>query len=437
MVTQILKSTFEFRFIIELFILTVLFTISYQRRKFFAVRVAIIVVICLNVAGLFMCIKTDDWMTSIPFTISRYIVLFVAVVAGILLCFKTSILSSVFCVTGVYAIQHLFYEIHEIIMEGFQIGDLILEDRNYILYIILYILIESILYTLSYLIFIRKFKNHDEKYFNNKMIIVLCIFVNLYATVFSIIFRICQENAQTEIFMICALLDVMCCLFTMYILFFVFRTSLLQDELNIIESLLQKEKEQFNVSQANIRLINIKCHDLKHQLTSLSSKIDKTEIEELKKAISIYDMPMTGNQVLDLVIAEKRLQCERENIEFTCMVDGKKLSFMREADIFSLFGNALDNSINSVRALTEKDKRIISMIVKETIGLISIHIENYYQGNLLFEDGLPVTTNLDKNYHGFGMKSMKYLVEKYGGEISVKLNDNVFNLNIIFQRGIS
>ncbi len=431
---RILESIFEFRFIIELFILSILFTYSYQRRNCFIARVGVLVIICLVLSGVFMQIQTDDWMLSIPFTISRYIVLFLAVVAGILFCFKISILNSIFCVTGVYAIQHLLYQVHEIIMEVFGVRKYIYNNNNrYLVYVILYIVFSGILYLISYQIFIKKFKSHDTKYFNNKIIVVLCIFVNLYATVFSIIFRICQDNIQTEIFLICALLDMLCCLFTMYLMHFIFRTSVLQNELNIIESLLQKEKEHFTVSQANIRLINIKCHDLKHQLAHLSNRIDKTEMEELKNAISIYDIPITGNQVLDLVIAEKRLQCEREDIEFTCMVDGEKLNFIREADIFSLFGNALDNAINSVSTLKDKDKRIISMVVKESIGLLSIHIENNFQGNINMEDGLPVTSSQDKDYHGFGLKSIKYIVEKYGGELSIKLNEDVFNLNIVFQ----
>ncbi|MFC4323701.1 ATP-binding protein [Litchfieldia salsa] len=378
--------------------------------------------------------REDYLMFSVPLTITRYIVLFFAVMAGIMFCYNVRVLTSIFCVTAVYAIQHLIYDFHQIVMAIFDLRQYSLQNNtSYILYVISYFLIVSILYVLIYYFYIKKFIKPEEKHFQNRIVLVLCIFVNLYATVFSIIFRITQENAQFEIFLICVLLDIMCCLFTMYLLFYIFNTSVLQDELNIIKSILKKDKDQFKVSQANIELINIKCHDLKHQLTHLSSKINKSELEELNKVISIYDIPMTGNPVLDVVIAEKKLQCEREEIEFTCMVDGEKLGFMKETDIYSLFGNALDNAINSVRKINEKDQRVVSLIIKDTMGLISIHFENYFQGELLFENGLPVTTNKDKDYHGFGMKSMKYLVEKYGGELSIKIDENVFNVNIVFQ----
>src|SRR5690625_3984848 len=164
--------------------------------------------------------------------------------ACILFCYRVSILTSIFCVTGVYAIQHLVYDFHEIIMVGFDINKYILKnDISYIIYVILYVLIASSLYAFIYFFFIKNLKKPDEKYFQNKFIIVLCIFVNLYATVFSIIFRITQENAQTEIFFISVLLDIMCCLFTMYLLFHIIRTSVLKDELNIIKTLLKREKK--------------------------------------------------------------------------------------------------------------------------------------------------------------------------------------------------
>lgn len=328
-----------------------------------------------------------------------------------------------------YAIQHLVYNVHEILIEGLNISGYALE-MNYT-YFGLYLILVGIFYFLIYRFFIKQFKKPDGKYFQNRVIIVLCVFVNLYATVFSIVFRITQESTQTEIFLICLFLDILCCLFTMYLMFYIFRTTVLKDELNIIQSLLKKEKKQFTVSQSNIELMNIKFHDLKHQLTHLSGRIDEDEMNELSKIISTYDIPLTGNEVLDVVITEKKLYCEQEGIELTYMVDGEKLNFMRETDVYSLFGNALDNAINSVKDLTNKDERVVSLVVKETMGLLSIHVENYFQGNIEFQDGLPITKNKDIAIHGFGMKSIKYLVEQYEGEMSIKLDGNIFNLNIV------
>src|SRR5699024_1102017 len=96
-------------------VLVILFTSSFQKRNKFILRTFILVCVSLIVSVIFMNIKMDYWMLSIPFTIIRYIVLFFAVTACIRFCYKVTILTSIFCVTGVYAIQHLIYNLHEIV----------------------------------------------------------------------------------------------------------------------------------------------------------------------------------------------------------------------------------------------------------------------------------------------------------------------------------
>ena len=64
--------------------------------------------------------------------------------------------------------------------------------------------------------------------------------------------------------------------------------------------------------------------------------------------------------------------------------------------------------------------------------VMGIHIENYCENELKFRDGLPISTKGDDNYHGFGMKSIQYVVEKYGGNLVVNLEDKIFSVDIIF-----
>ena len=61
-----------------------------------------------------------------------------------------------------------------------------------------------------------------------------------------------------------------------------------------------------------------------------------------------------------------------------------------------------------------------------------IHMENYFDCSLTFEDGLPVTTKADRAYHGYGLKSIRFITEKYGGTMSIQSADNIFSLNILF-----
>lgn len=57
--------------------------------------------------------------------------------------------------------------------------------------------------------------------------------------------------------------------------------------------------------------------------------------------------------------------------------------------------------------------------------------DNYYAGEIRFENRLPVTTKDDKRYHGFGMKSIELIVHKYGGELTCRAEGGIFRLSIL------
>ena len=181
-------------------------------------------------------------------------------------------------------------------------------------------------------------------------------------------------------------------------------------------------------------MINIKCHDMKHQIHQLrhSGSITNEALKEVENSIDIYDsIVKTGCDALDVILAEKSPFCQKNSISINCIVDGEKLSFIRETDIYSLFGNLLDNAIRSVMEL-EKEKRVISLTVKSRGQLLSVNSHNLYTGELHFENGIPKTTNSNKDIHGFGIKSMMMTVQKYGGNLSLQANDGTFNVNILF-----
>ena len=134
-------------------------------------------------------------------------------------------------------------------------------------------------------------------------------------------------------------------------------------EADIMKGMLYAERRQHKLSEDTIALINMKCHDLKHQVSALcrQGQVDPALMEEIGQTVAVYDSDVqTGNGALDVVLTEKSFRCEREHISFSCMLDGRLFDFMAAADIYSLFGNALDNAIESVVGEPE-DHRFISI----------------------------------------------------------------------------
>ena len=75
---------------------------------------------------------------------------------------------------------------------------------------------------------------------------------------------------------------------------------------------------------------------------------------------------------------------------------------------------------------------IPSIVVKEKNGVLTVQEENYFSGELKFVDGLPRTTKGDSDYHGFGTRSIRMIVNKYGGAFTAGAKDGVFSLTIVF-----
>ena len=63
-------------------------------------------------------------------------------------------------------------------------------------------------------------------------------------------------------------------------------------------------------------------------------------------------------------------------------------------------------------------------------GLIFLQVENYYQGELQFDGDLPRTSKPNTDYHGFGLKSIQNIAEKYGGFLTVQAENQIFLLRV-------
>lgn len=228
-------------------------------------------------------------------------------------------------------------------------------------------------------------------------------------------------------FLICQLF---CCLLIIFMQITFIGKTQVEVEKAVIEQLCVRDHEQFQQLKDNLEIINIKCHDIRHSLLGEKVVCDR----EAENAVNEYDSVMnTGNAALDIVLTEKSLRCGLKKILFTCIADGKAIAFMSKSDICTLFGNAIENAIESEEKI-EEEKRFISVTVKETGNFVSVHIENYFKGELKLFDGLPVTDKEDENVHGFGMKSIRHTVEKYGGVISVATQDEMFQLDCLFSK---
>lgn len=207
-------------------------------------------------------------------------------------------------------------------------------------------------------------------------------------------------------------------------------------ELEAVQNVLQNQYIQYKQSRESIDLINYKYHDLKHQIAVLRSETDPEKRNEflnhMEDEIKQYEAQnKTGNKVLDTVLTSKSLYCAKHDITFTCVADGTLLEFMDIMDICSIFGNALDNAIECELKIADKEKRLIHVTVSQQKNFLILRFENYYEGDLKMKEGRLLTTKKEKAFHGYGIKSIRYTVNKYDGAVSIDAKENWFELKVL------
>lgn len=432
----------ELRFVWELLLAEILFASCFTRRRqenkwlfpvgmiVFSLLAQIYVLYVLEltkrVSGIWIGVINIAW----------YVLLSAMTVFWMYRCFEMTKADAIFLGAGAYSLQHLEYVvINEVVARG--LCNQLLSQL--VLYGMLCAFTTLFFYSIFYRIFRVKLKESGGRIFedtSNNIAFCGMLFVLVYLATF-----MCQtifvDNSYTyeHVNYIGATVDFLICILLLWVQHGILQIRNINQEKEIVEHLLYERKRQYELSRENIETINHKCHDLKHQIRALEhvSEGERSDyIRELEDAIGIYDAVVeTGNEVVNTIISEKALICGRRDIRLSCMVDASHLDFMSTLDIYALLGNALDNAIENVSRYADKDKRIISLTICAVGDFLSIQINNYCEDNVVFADGLPVTTKRNKDYHGFGMKSMRHLAKKYGGSMATSIADNMFTLQIL------
>jgi hypothetical protein len=404
-------------------------------RSRFPLRAAAAAVGCFLAALAFPILSYDALYISVMF-----LAFFALTIPAARFCFGAGWRGCVFCTVAGYSVQHLASVCYDMALTiaGFSGSTQVYSNapaRFDPIPAAIFLEVYALVYWALYQLFARRMKKGEDMDIQRPSLLVLVALTVLVEIVLNaVVIYHKYENLDLVYYLAASLANVVCSLSVLVVLFSLLFQKSLEAELEVVYQMWRQEQKQYEISKQTIDLINVKCHDMKHQIRAISRQaaIDPAALEEMESVISIYGtIVKTGSQALDIILAEKNLYCQKNGVTISCIADGAKLDFMTDSDIYSLFGNLLDNAIRSVTAL-EPDKRVISFSVRAERAFLSINSHNYYGGEVRMERGLPVSNQAETGYHGFGVKSMALIVEKYGGTISFHAKSQVFNVNILF-----
>lgn len=412
----------------------------FDRKEHFAIKFILsIAVFC--VLGYFFPSPyfVEKYGLTILYWTFMYTCLLLFAIPGLLLCFKMNLLNALLVALTSYLLHHINNILADSINTAIEIYTPISE--NQVLSDVIFYTVEAICLVLTYAIFYYFYSEQRKEnlkfVYNSTQLVFFGSIVVAFTIVISSALRVCYFQLDYKAtFLVGLISNFSSCLITMVFFFVFLRRNKLQEELQVEKQILEQSKKQYEISRENIDSLNIKFHDLKYRVNLLTSngRVAKEDLKDIYDDIDIYDSVVkTGNKALDTALTRNSLRCENNHIKFTSIVDGKTLSFMSDVDIYVLFNNAISNAIEATMKLEEESKRHISLTIKNKGNILSVELENFFDPKTLkMIDGKIQTSKEDKDYHGYGIRSMKNIVKKYHGVMKISAEEDIFRLTMTF-----
>ena len=423
-------------FVGELLLATSVYVFKLRRRNHFWLWLVLCLSCFIGFAYSWSLIPYINSVTSIIFSILFFFIAFFGLIGSLMACFKVNIQAAMFLGTAGYAMQHFTYKLIQIVIGSIEKGIPSFVDNNYGIYGI-YASFVIISLPIFYNMFGKKIHNNETLIIEDSRLLIISIILIICTVILNLIYESFVKVSNLTLFIVGCLFDMVCCFLTLFIEFEMLKSKEISEAYIQMKTIWESEKKQLEISKENMDYMKILAHDLKHELNESTLLISKDKVDELNHRIAAFGNSIkTGNDILDLVIAERTLIVQKENINLSIIADGSVLSNMKQSDCYSLFMNIMDNAIDALKELP-KDQREISLAVRESMGMILIHEVNPFQGTLNFKDGLPQTTKRDSMYHGFGTKSIKGIVDSYSGDCEISIKDNnIYVLNILLPKNM-
>ena len=242
------------------------------------------------------------------------------------------------------------------------------------------------------------------------------------------------DNSALFLYYLCALLYT---LITYVVILAISQLTYYRRDNEDMHNFIRNKMQYYQMSHEGITSLQIKCHDLKHQIAAIRTKTEQENfhkyLDRLEDSIIEYGTVVEcGNETINVVLTEKNILCSTCGVKFSYIIDGTLFDFMSEMEIYSLFGNALDNALESCSKVTDPEKRVIALKAVSRGEMVVLHVENYFEQTLNLVNGIPQTTKQGTG-HGFGLRSIQNIAEQYGGIASVNINDDLFKLTVLMK----
>ena len=239
------------------------------------------------------------------------------------------------------------------------------------------------------------------------------------------------------------------CISVFLLLFNVFFYSYLQEnglynkrkqELLVLEERNRSELQSFKDIGSLYDEQRLRIHEFKNQINFINGLIDKQDYDTLRTYVgkiksdidSEEKLIETGNSVINILINQSIRKASQKHIYITPNINIMQDIQLEDNDLVIIISNLINNAIEHCDTL-KKSNKIINFKLESTDDHLLIVCTNPIETTIIVENNLIRTTKNNYAEHGFGLKNINRMVDKYDGDISISTDDNKFKYVIMIQ----
>ena len=266
--------------------------------------------------------------------------------------------------------------------------------------------------------------------------VIMCLMLRCYHI--AIVRMMCESREREAGLVGISLVGILLVIFSIGVLYL--KTRMLEREKDFLimrdEMVAQRFVELESMVEKNRQL----SHDLKNHLIALKNYEKEKDyggirhyIEEIEQEyFEVKVQTWTGNPVADMFLEQKKAMAEQEGIRFTIQAVPIVEWPFQDSETCSLLGNLLDNAIDACKRMDKSEDRWIMVKIESQKQLLFIKIINSVSEAPSFKHGRPVSAKRDKKIHGYGLKSVERIINKYEGVITYQVQENIFQVTLSF-----
>lgn len=276
--------------------------------------------------------------------------------------------------------------------------------------------------------YIRKVNQEDISDQDGVTILLFVLLFTLFEGVIPIV-RMYFGRGVWELFF--SIFELVFFLFMLYQSVRVSRRGQKRTQMMVSDALLKKERQQFEQLKQNMESMKAQVHDMKYVLRAMKAKGTDADLEaKISTMVDTYEQNFnTGDAALDVILSDAEKNMRLKKIRFECFTEDCNLSFMENYDLYSFLGNAFDNAVEYLLGV-EEPKRFVSFKLEKHGGFLFFEVSNYYEGKGDVSVGMKSSKD-DASMHGYGIKNMQRIVNKYDGEFSLRAEGGLFSVSAL------